>query len=304
MQDEAVSYVVINADDLGLHPAVLRAVLQGHREGTLRSASLLTNSPFTAEAAESARRVEGLSIGVHLNIVRGRPLLPPEQVGSLVGRDGHFLADTRRFAWRYLRGAIRAAEVEREWAAQVERALALGIRPTHLDSEKHVHCLPGFFETACGLALRYGIPWVRRIRERVSWTRWDAAALRGRLLNWSQRISQAGVRVDRLHFVDEVWGVSHGGDRLDLGRFIADCGRRRAPRLTEVICHPGAPLPDDPPLTEVGRLRVPRHWERELEALTGEAARRLREDPRFSLVGFGRVEIDLPGGKRWPIGLP
>ena len=42
------------------------------------------------EAVEIAKRNPGLQVGLHLTLVQGRPVLPPEQVPDLVGSDGRF----------------------------------------------------------------------------------------------------------------------------------------------------------------------------------------------------------------------
>lgn len=69
--------LIINADDFGLAGSVNLAVVRGFREGVLTSATLMVNGAAYAEAVEAARANPGLGVGVHLNILRGRPVLPP-----------------------------------------------------------------------------------------------------------------------------------------------------------------------------------------------------------------------------------
>src|SRR5262252_5456180 len=57
--------------------------------------------------------------------------------------------------------SLDVKEVEKEWAAQIEKVRAAGIRPTHLDGHKHVHMLPGLFGVALRLAKRHGIEAIR-----------------------------------------------------------------------------------------------------------------------------------------------
>src|SRR5262249_34645691 len=73
--------VVVNADDFGLCAAVNRAIGRAHEEGVLTSASLLANGPTFDEAVAIARARPSLGVGVHLNLLRGRPLA---RVPSLV----------------------------------------------------------------------------------------------------------------------------------------------------------------------------------------------------------------------------
>lgn len=275
--------IVINADDLGLHPAVQRAVETLGRRGVVTSASLLANGPFVEDGA----RVDCVELGVHLNILRGRPLLPVEQVGTLVGPDGRLPGSYVALWRRARRGRLDLDQVEAEWRAQVERILDLGARPTHLDSEKHTHCWPSLTPIACRVARRYNIGWVRRTRERVSPFRWDAGGVRARLLNyWARRHTKC----DGVRWPDAVWGIADQAARLEASRF--EQYLRKLPRnaVVEVVCHPGDPRPDDPPLVEdYGPMRVRSMWRAEFESLRdGDWIERLRHR-QARLCGYGQV---------------
>ena len=84
--------LIINADDLGLTESVNRAIVRGYREGVLTSATLMANGAAYDDAVCIAREHPGLGVGLHLNILRGRPVLPPERIRSLVGPNGLFVA--------------------------------------------------------------------------------------------------------------------------------------------------------------------------------------------------------------------
>src|ERR671937_949791 len=158
--ERAERLLIVNADDLGLAPGVTRGILELAQCGAVTSTSTMINLPGSEEAVAVARSA-GLDIGLHLNICLGAPLLPPAAVPSLVAPNGRFVrADVitrRRFA-----GQLRLDEVEREWSAQIERFLACGVRPSHLDSHCHLHAYPGLYRLTMRLAVRYGIPGVRR----------------------------------------------------------------------------------------------------------------------------------------------
>jgi predicted glycoside hydrolase/deacetylase ChbG (UPF0249 family) len=152
-----VRRLIVNADDLGLSPAVNRGIVELHAAGVVTSASLLMNLPATADALALTAGSD-LDIGVHLNLSTGRPLA--RGVGSLVGPDGAFRRPPAQVC-RLLAGRLRLDEVEREWAAQIEACLATGRRPAHLDSHAHLHALPGLTGVALRLARRYAIGAVR-----------------------------------------------------------------------------------------------------------------------------------------------
>ncbi|MFN5497128.1 MAG: ChbG/HpnK family deacetylase, partial [bacterium] len=72
--------LIINVDDLGLHPAVRRAIEECAALGTVTSASVLANGPDI----DAVKPIAGVSFGAHLNILRGKPLSPAHEVRSLV----------------------------------------------------------------------------------------------------------------------------------------------------------------------------------------------------------------------------
>jgi predicted glycoside hydrolase/deacetylase ChbG (UPF0249 family) len=70
-------FLIVTADDFGLHEAVNEAVQRASREGILTAASLMMGAPATADAVRRARELPGLRVGLHLVLVDGVPLLPP-----------------------------------------------------------------------------------------------------------------------------------------------------------------------------------------------------------------------------------
>ena len=151
--------LVVNADDFGVSERVNSGIVHAHREGVVTATSLMAVGRAFEHAVRLARAVPDLDVGVHLTLVAERPLRP--EGSSLTGTDGRFPPGAGAFTLGWLTGRIRRADVEAEWSAQIERVLASGIRPSHLDSHQHVHVLPGLLDLARELAARYGIPFVR-----------------------------------------------------------------------------------------------------------------------------------------------
>ena len=116
--------------------------------------------PWFPEAAAYARTHPEHDLGLHLTLTsewhhyRWGPVLPPDRVPSLLDSLG-FLHATTEAAVRH----ARPAEVEAELRAQVERALAFGLRPTHLDSHMGVlFQTPALFEVYVRVGRAYGLP--------------------------------------------------------------------------------------------------------------------------------------------------
>jgi predicted glycoside hydrolase/deacetylase ChbG (UPF0249 family) len=162
-----VRTLVVNADDLGLTMGVNDGIFDAHDRGILSSASLMANAPATANAVSRLRFRPLLGIGVHLMLVDGAPMLPPDRIPTLVQGDGRFHVSWRPFIVACLMGRVSMADVERELTAQIEYVITQGITPTHLDAHKHVHLFPPVFEVVVRLADRFHIPVVRVPYERT-----------------------------------------------------------------------------------------------------------------------------------------
>jgi predicted glycoside hydrolase/deacetylase ChbG (UPF0249 family) len=163
-----VAALILHSDDFGLNEEVNRAIVEVAHRGVLGSASLMTNGLAAEDALEQARDCTGLGVGLHLNIVRGRPLSCPEDVPSLVDDDGRFLNSVARLMARSVQGKLSASEVEREYRRQIEFMLARNCVPTHLDGEKHTHILiPEAARAVRKLSDEFNIERVRLINEKA-----------------------------------------------------------------------------------------------------------------------------------------
>ena len=278
-------YVVINCDDLGLHPAVRRAVVDLGSAGAISSATLMANGPdFDASA-----RINGVGIGVHLNLLRGAPICSPEQIPSLVDDDGLMLRSYGRLFRRYIAGRVSIDDVRREWSAQIERVIDAGVRPTHLDSEKHIHVWPRLGSLVAEIARRHGIRWMRRPVERLH-LRVPAAGL-FRIATLAVFALMSSRPTSGVSSADFSWGIAEQGVLLDPLRFrrYATSFRLR-PRVLEIVCHPGVPTAEDPPLDpRFGVLRIADNWSVENAALQRPEWKTTLASLGAEVVNYGQI---------------
>jgi predicted glycoside hydrolase/deacetylase ChbG (UPF0249 family) len=158
--------LIINADDLGFAPGVNRGIIEVHEAGSLSSASMMVNTPAFHEAAALVRdRAPTLGVGLHFNLLTGRPLATVPTLAN--PRTGEFypLAELSR---RALLGRVNADDVRRECDAQIDALEREGISATHIDSHRHTHALPGILPAVVASALAAGIRVVRRPLDRPS----------------------------------------------------------------------------------------------------------------------------------------
>lgn len=144
--------LIINADDFGLTVGVTTGIVESILRGAVCSTSAMCCRPeFLENIARQMRAVEG-RIGVHLQLTDGIPCCESGEVASLVNERGEFPRSRRDMK------PLCADDVRREWRAQIERVLSLGIRPAHLDTHHHVHVMPVAFDVYCELAATYRLP--------------------------------------------------------------------------------------------------------------------------------------------------
>lgn len=153
----------MTADDLGLSAGVTRGILEAHRRGVVRSTSLLVTFPGAQEAAALALAEPELEVGLHLDLVGGRPASDPSVVASLCDEDGRFYP-LAVFARRLFTGRVRPAELAAEVRAQATRARAWGVPALAWDAHRHVHLMPPVALVVGHVARELGVRWVRRAR--------------------------------------------------------------------------------------------------------------------------------------------
>jgi predicted glycoside hydrolase/deacetylase ChbG (UPF0249 family) len=278
----AARTLVINADDLGFAPGVNRGIIEAHDAGTLSSASMMVNTPAFAEGAALAASHPRLGVGLHLNLVAGRPLTEAPSLTNPRTGAFHPLAELAR---RALAGRVRAEEVRRECDAQLRALAAAGIHPTHLDSHRHAHALPGILPAVAASAHEAGLHWVRRPLDRPV-LRHPAASAKMLVLHAAWR--RALVDVDRAHLpllarAPHFRGMTLQGVPDVEARLLALLDDL-PPGSTELMMHPGY---DDPILAVQDPYR--REREREAAALRAPAvrARLARGDVR--LASFAEI---------------
>ena len=156
--------LIVNADDFGRHPLVNQAVAKAVDCGGLLSASIMAGKDYFTEAVDIAKARPRLGVGVHLTLVDGTPVLSPGEIPSLVADDGSFFPDHGVFVKRFLQGKISHEDIRKELSAQMDKVLATGLKPTHIDSHQHLHMLPGIFPLVLTLATERRIKRVRLSR--------------------------------------------------------------------------------------------------------------------------------------------
>jgi chitin disaccharide deacetylase len=275
--------LVVNADDLGFAPGVNRGILEAHHAGTLSSASMMVNTPAFAEAVDLVRSsAPTLGVGLHLNLICGKPLTAvPTLVDPATG-ELHPLETLARHA---VSGHVDAADVRRECDAQIAALRSAGIRPTHVDSHRHAHALPCILPAVVASARDAGVQFVRRPLDSPSLMD-PIAGAKMLVLHASWRTALRGVPPAHramLARAPHFRGIALQGAPDVRERLIATIDALPL-GTTEIMLHPGY---DDAVLAELDPYRKER--EAEVAALLHRSVRARLERGDVRLVHFGEI---------------
>jgi predicted glycoside hydrolase/deacetylase ChbG (UPF0249 family) len=220
---------------------------------------------------------------------------------------GRFCGTTGEFLKRVVTRRIDLREVEIELRRQIIRVLRAGLAPTHLDTHKHLHVLPGISEIVIRLAQEFGIRNVRCPAEQLSIADlWpgigdlQADALKQRLAGCavSQLARRLGSRLTRagLNHPSHFYGLMHTGflNEETLGRIL----RALREGVSELMCHPGYA---DSVLAKTG-TRLLAQREIEARAIMSSRTRALVSSQGIRLLSYAELgdsakETEFPNGE-------
>ncbi len=265
---------IITADDFGLHPAVNAAVEVAHRAGVLTAASLMVGAAAAQDAADRARALPDLHVGLHLTLTDGQSVLPQRQIPDLVDSNNRFHDNMVSAGWRFFALPRVRAQLAAEIRAQFAAFAHLGLRLDHLDAHKHFHLHPTVLSLALSIGREFGLRAVRVPAEPGLNQTWLLAPWLGLM---RARLRRAGMARN-----DQIFGLAHSGAMVEAR--LLQILTRLPPGVTEIYLHPA---------TASGAVIAPsmpdyRHAD-ELSALLGPAVRTALADPTIQLGGYADI---------------
>lgn len=290
--DWRVRRLIINADDFGFTAGVNRAIIEAHVQGIVTSSTLMATGRAVREAVVLSKTAPGLSVGCHVVLIDGEPVLDPSQLPSLASSQSgmaRFSDSLTSFAARALIGLLSAEEIEAETTAQIRKLQTAGISVSHVDTHKHVHLFPAVLRPVLRAARKCGIRAIRNpfgprkplkssqlLHRPNLWTRHAEVRV---LRNLSGRFHETARRED-FRTPDGTLGIEVTGT-LDetLFRAIAEI----IPEGTwEFVCHPGYNDGD----LQSAKTRLRESREAELRVLTMPQARDVLSKQRVELISY------------------
>jgi hopanoid biosynthesis associated protein HpnK len=277
-----VKSLIVCADDFGLDRAVNTAVEAAHRHGILSTTSLMVGAPAAADAVARAHRLPGLHVGLHLDLVDGRPVSPPAMVAGLVGADGRFDRNMARAGFRFFCLPDVRRQLAREIRAQFEAFAATGLELDHVNTHKHMHLHPTVAAIILAIGRDYGMKAMRVPVEPVAVLRAAYPQERARTpfhAPWAarlrRRLRHAGLAVN-----DHLFGLAWSG------RMVEERVLRLLPHVpdgvSEIYFHPAS---ERSPVLAAAMPRY--HHREELAALTSDAVKTRIAGLGIRLAGYG-----------------
>jgi predicted glycoside hydrolase/deacetylase ChbG (UPF0249 family) len=184
-------------------------------------------------------------LGVHLNLVQGRPLTGDRYPRQLLDDQGRFV-DIGKLLWAVTTSGRRwLRAITAELSAQIAWVVDHGLQPSHVNGHRYVELVPGVGEAILGLLPRYSINVVRTPVESSLWrttfrTRgfsvWALAQAKRLLARRFERL----VRPTGLQHAESYFGTAHAG-HVTLESLRRRLSARRFERELEIGVHPGKP---------------------------------------------------------------
>lgn len=283
--------LIINADDFGLSSGVNRAVEQAWQQGVLTQASLMAGGDAFDEAVAIAKRNPGLQVGLHLTLVQGKPVLPPDKLPGLVGSNGCFPDNPVLVGMRLFFDPTIRMQLRNEIEAQILKVKQAGIPLSHIDGHLNIQMHPTVFSVLSELMQLHGITSFRISRERLLQNlRYDRTRLAGKLAErfiFGALASHArpSLRYHSVTTAVEVKGMLNSGRMTE--EYLLAIAENLQPGLTEWYLHPGC-LPDP----EISRRMPDYQHEQELAALLSPRLRFRLQELGITLTNY-RGETNL-----------
>jgi len=269
---------IVHADDMGLSHATNLACSRAMEIGTINSASIMIPCPFSFEAVEYAKLHPQCDIGIHLTLTsewaghQWQPVLG-NNVPSLTNSDGFFFETSEELGTKAI-----LTEVEQELQAQIEKSLAFGLRPTHLDCHMFTGMLnPDFVKIYIQLGRMYGLP-VLLNREKIEkWFRYDVRDF----------ISDDEIPVNKLYIATPRLA------KKGLAPYYRDLLQTLHPGLNCLLVHPALDN-EEMKLLTTGHKAYNSVWRQDdFNFFTGDESRKIIFDKNIRLITWREINEKL-----------
>jgi predicted glycoside hydrolase/deacetylase ChbG (UPF0249 family) len=225
--------VIFHVDDVGMSHNSNMGAVRAIEDGVATSLSVMMPCPWVPEFATYFKAHPEVDAGVHLTLTsewkkyRWGPVAGGAAVPGLVDGDGYLWHDVDDVV-----AHATADEVEAEIRAQVEKALSMGIEPTHIDSHMGTCFVPLYIERYVKVGIEKKIP-ILIFGGHMQHLGDDAEAFKPLIIPIAERVWNAGLPV----IDDLVTSPTTADDHEQRKAQLFTLLREMKPGITEIIVH-------------------------------------------------------------------
>lgn len=282
--------LIVNADDFGWSRGITDGILKAHHDGIVTSTSTMVNRPASEYALAQMPSAPRLSVGIHLTLSDGGPVLRATEVPTLVNGEGRFYSGAEVLR-RLRKRMFSSQEIEAEFRAQIRWMKDRGVTPTHADSHQHLHLYPVAVYAFHRALKAEGIRCARPPRNRYFSRQRQIAGQHGGPLYRQLAVSAYMAYVHKVVFgslkVPDWRLVYHPKYRSHpnlLEQGLQESLENLEPGTYELVCHPAL---FEPGFSENDRIREER--EIEIKVLTGAMCKDVVSAKKIKLISYAAL---------------
>ena len=225
--------VIFHVDDVGMSHNSNLGAIKAVEDGIATSLSIMMPCPWVPEYAAYLKAHPNTDAGVHLTLtaewknyrwgpVTGKPAVPG-------------LVDPGGYLWKNVLDVITHAtadEFETEIRAQIDKALSMGIEPTHLDSHMGTCFAPQFLDRYVKVGIEKKIP-ILIFGGHMQYIGGEVGPRRSLVNSIAEKVWEAGLPVLDDLVTSPTSAKDYEGKKAELIKLLRDM----KPGITQIIVH-------------------------------------------------------------------
>ncbi len=225
--------VIFHVDDVGMSHNSNMGAIKVVEDGVATSLSIMMPCPWVPEYAAYLKAHPNTDAGVHLTLTsewknyRWGPVAGKSVVPGLVDPGGYL--------WKSVQDVVAHAaadEFETEIRAQIDKALSMGIEPTHLDSHMGTCFVPQFVDRYVKVGIEKKIP-ILIFGGHMQYIGDEAGPMRPLVISIAEKVWKAGLPVIDDLVTSPTKAKDYREKKAELKKLLRDM----KPGITEIIVH-------------------------------------------------------------------
>jgi hypothetical protein len=256
--------LIINADDFGLTEKVNEGIIQSIQNGIVNSTTFMVNTKHFKKSIEQIKKYN-IKTGIHINLCYGKPVSNNETVSSLTDKNGYFYKNEFQLIHLIKHKKNKIEHIKTEIYNQLSKLYDNGIKPTHIDSHKHIHHYLPVYNIITELADKFNIKKIR-IAKDIDFLKSFNKLQKDNYyyFQWYINLMELTKKYNKLEYPEFMFFFYAGKlNKTLITNFINKY--KNSGKTIELMCHPGLV---DNELKQISSLTTER--ETELKTLTNQ----------------------------------